>query len=457
MFFLILGHHLLYLVTAVFLLFFFTQFILISDGNVLNNYPAMSSDGYDWLTEGLYLKLLLKDAVAEQVLPVLRPPVFVLVTMLDAFAGQGGYVIAAANTLAWGATIICVYRLMDPSASSDIRDGHKYLIGMLVVGLLTVAPINYFRIFLLSDGLCIGLAMASYYFFHRYLAGKTSFVLVMATILGVLAASTQTYGLIPPLIASAVGMVTLLRLGEFHRLARLIVAVGLLVAGTFSLRLLWLGAFKHDMTPKNFDLLQFSFSMTDFYLSTWSIYLLPLLPVLAVSIFYAARLLPVLRDDLVFLSAAMVTGIFAVLCFFYQWPDARFTLLFWPWLVVAAGKLLLGLTRAGLPSRSHRALALVAAALLFLQTFGVYPQNYWQPKWSQTTGGLRESWPAVFAQAQPLDRLQLRVYCGSREHVCAAAHRPEGLDPYATRVTDLYLALTAEGAAGPAGRRAVAP
>jgi hypothetical protein len=30
-------------------------------------------------------------------LPVLPPPVFVLIAMLDAFAGQGSYVIAAAN------------------------------------------------------------------------------------------------------------------------------------------------------------------------------------------------------------------------------------------------------------------------------------------------------------------------------------------------------------------------
>ena len=116
------AYAILFLAAAAFLLWFFARIVLLSSGNVLNNYPAISSDGYDWLTEGLYMKLLLKHAVATRVLPVLRPPVFVLVTTLDAFAGQGGYVIAAANALAWGATIICAWRLIDPSASRDIRD-----------------------------------------------------------------------------------------------------------------------------------------------------------------------------------------------------------------------------------------------------------------------------------------------------------------------------------------------
>ncbi len=446
----------LFLASALFLLLFIIKFVLLSNGNVLNNYPAISSDGFDWLTEGLYLSLLFKDAVAERVLPFLRPPVFVLVTMLDAFAGQNGYVIAAANTLAWAATIMCAFRLLDHSPSSDVRDGRKYLIATLVAGLLIVAPINYFRIFLLSDGLCIGLAMASYYFYHRYFMGATSVALVVATILGVVASCTQTYGLIAPLAASTVGMVALLKSRDFPRLVRVVVAAGLLVAGSVSLRLLWLGAFEHVSIPKNFDLFRFSFNMTGFYLNTWSIYLLPILPVLIVSIFYIPRLLPVLRDDLVFLSSAMVTAIFAGLCFFYQWPEARFTLLFWPWLVVVAGKLLLGLTRAGLPSVQHQVLVLVAGGLLFLQTFIVYPQEYWRPTWSAMTVGVRGSWLAAFARAQPLDRLQLRVNCGSREHVCAAARRPAGLDPYATGITDLYLALMAESARATASQR-VAP
>ena len=438
------AYAILFLAAAAFLLWFLARIVMLSSGNVLNNYPAISSDGYDWLTEGLYMKLFLKHAVVARVLPVLRPPVFVLVTTLDAFAGQGGFVIAAANALAWGTTIFCAWRMIDLSASRDIRDDLKYLIAMLVVGLLTVAPINYFRIFLLSDGLCIGFAMTSYYFYHRYVAGGTNGVLVIASVLGVLAGSTQTYGLIPPLAASAIGAFALVRSRQSRRVARLIVAAGLMVVCTVILRTVWLGAFEHVITPKPFDLLQLRFSMSVFYLNAWSIYLLPVLPLLAVSIFLGPRLWPVLRDDLVFLSSAMVTAIFAGLCFFYQWPEARFTLLFWPWLVVVAGKLLLGLARAGLRPAYHQAVVLVAGGLLFFHTFFVYPQNYWRPGWTQMAAGPSGSWLSFFARTLPVDRLQLRPNCGSPQRVCAAARRLEGIDSYPTQIVDFYLALTRE-------------
>ena len=436
------AYAILFLAAAAFLLYFFARIVLLSSGNVLNNYPAISSDGYDWLTEGLYVSLFLKHTVAARALPVLRPPVFVLVTTLDAFAGQRGYAIAAANVLAWGATIICAYRVIDSRESSDIRDDEKYLIAMLIVGLLTVAPINYFRMYVLSDGLCIGLAMASYYFYHRYVTGGTNGVLVGATLLAILAGSTQTYGLIPPLAASAIGIFALSRSRQFPVVARLLLTSVMLVVATVIFRAAWLGSFEHVIAPKPFDLFELRFSMSAFYLNAWSIYLLPVLPVLAVSILLPARLLTVLRDDLVFLSSAMVTVTFAGLCFFYQWPEARFTLFFWPWLVVLAGRLLLGFARAGFRPAHRQTVILAAGALLFFNTFFVYPQNYWRPRWTQMEAGPRGSWLAFFARTLPVDRLQLRQNCGSPARVCAAARRLEGFDRYPTQVVDFYLALT---------------
>jgi hypothetical protein len=69
------------------------KFYYLCNGDVVNFYPLISADGYDWYTEGIYLVETLKGHNFPN-LPVLRNPFFVFITATDYLFGSKGIILS---------------------------------------------------------------------------------------------------------------------------------------------------------------------------------------------------------------------------------------------------------------------------------------------------------------------------------------------------------------------------
>lgn len=78
---------------ALYSLIFALQMWSLSAADVVNRYPYISPDGFDWYLEGVYLAKILKGVELLPSLPILRPPVFVLINMVDYVAGANGLIL----------------------------------------------------------------------------------------------------------------------------------------------------------------------------------------------------------------------------------------------------------------------------------------------------------------------------------------------------------------------------
>ena len=70
------------LIVALFSISFAIQFINLAKGDPLNYYPYISADGFEWYTNGVYFFYRIFENNLPQ-LTVLRPPTFVIFTLLD--------------------------------------------------------------------------------------------------------------------------------------------------------------------------------------------------------------------------------------------------------------------------------------------------------------------------------------------------------------------------------------
>lgn len=180
------------------------KIVAMSNPLLINRYPFVSPDGFDWLTvtEGVWLAETLRGTdVSGVTLPVARPPVFVVIAAVDALLGQRGYALALVLGLSLFGTGYLVMRCLGEQASPSLS--------ALALCALLLHPVNFVRSWILSDAVCVCLSLVAtcYLFFEleKIQNGSSSAVrLVFSTLLITVAGLTQTYGLIAPLIGSIV-------------------------------------------------------------------------------------------------------------------------------------------------------------------------------------------------------------------------------------------------------------
>ena len=132
------------LFVALFAGLFGAQFVYLANGDVINNYPFISPDGFDWYTEGVYVTQLFSGATLPE-LPVLRPPFFVFVTAVDFIFGNKGLVLAILYGVATFYTYFFSLKLID----SNYEEGDKnswYVVPLAISA--TIYPLNFFKPFL---------------------------------------------------------------------------------------------------------------------------------------------------------------------------------------------------------------------------------------------------------------------------------------------------------------------
>ncbi len=132
------------------------------------------------------------------VLPVLRPPLFVVLTAIDYKFGGNGLILAmvyAACIFFSFAYAFLIINLFDDKVFSAI----PYYQLILAVG-FTVYPMNFSRPYLLADPVALTFCLSSIYYFSKYVLSGSKAILFVSAITALCAGLTQNYGLIPFII-----------------------------------------------------------------------------------------------------------------------------------------------------------------------------------------------------------------------------------------------------------------
>ncbi len=365
---------------------FAIKFHYLSRGDVLNYYPLVSPDGFDWYTEGLYL-LNINNIEKSLILPILRPPLFVLVAAIDSLIGQV-IVIPIAFALSTIITYFAIIWILDEiNSESRSVDYYSFPIALLV----TIFPVNFIKGYLLSDSLAVGLIVLSIYYLQKYYKRSSKLSIVLSLLFAAGASLTQTYSIIPYFIFSLFSAFALYK-KEKNKSTIILIAlfsvVILYVFGSYAWRLL----LSHNDTPKNFGLLKFEFGMMVFYMNTWTYYI----SVFVVAFLYKYRSgFNLIFSDPFKFASLITTLVIAILILFYQWPESRFTYYFWPWFIIAFFSI--GLKNVNI---KH---GIIFSILFFLNSL-VAVENPWQPSLKSASLNYRNNWAYQFFTIDSVDR-----------------------------------------------------
>lgn len=443
-------------------LFHFWLMLGMSDGNLFNSYPYISDDGFDWITQGLALNQLVTGADTTP-WPVLRSPVFVLITLIDQIFGSRGIVVMLVQSVA-------VAGLASLAISFTRSRGFGSFTAILV-GLATYLAISsYFHIWILSDSLASCLmafsAVASIRCLDAYQNASDGALPARSTWAGPIALAglaglTQTYGLIPILVIG--GTYTGGAIIGLQSRRVILPAVGLAVVSAvivFGGKMLWEALIPHNRVPAQFGLLKFDFAMLSFYREVWPLYFGAMVPTVLVTTYYRIRYGEWPRFSTLALAAVCLA--FAVLSVLYHWADARFTFIYftlaWLTLVSFASPTAPASSEAPPPDARRpftdgvvtAALSATAIASICAGIF-LTPANYWEPKLGDIRISLHDSWINAARREPPRDRYHLATSCESTRSICPAATYDQPWSPYAEIIFAEYKRRQLVGEAQPEG------
>jgi len=368
---------------------FFCQYIYLSGSQVLNHYPFISPDGYEWYTNGLYiLERALSNNNSLPIIPVLRPPVYVAINAIDFITRESGIILGLTQAISIFFTYyfcLILYRefRVDANKESSID------LWCLALG-VTLLPINFFKPYLLADSLAVCLSLGSVVLLTRFFKDQKKTSLTLASMVATLAALTQTYGYIPFclfLFLFAVGNRSII---TPRALLKYLVALSLPLAIFIIAHYLWRQFLPHLMTPHNFLWLSFSLKNWGFYQLIWPLYFWPMLIALAIALILVKDKYWLFSGPL---ALYLVVLIFATFCFFYQWKESRFTYYFWPWALVLF---------LSIYPRLRGRLKTVQLTLFIVSIF-IFPLNPWDPS-IQNIKLSYQNWAYQYFTSKPINR-----------------------------------------------------
>ena len=386
------------------------QVIFLSSGNVINHYPFMGPDSYDWYVEGIYLVQLLGGESLPNLF-VLRPPVFVLICALDYLFGASGYVVGIVLGLCIFGTFALCLALVEavekftainvvtqdplPTTMLQVKQCNEGWASPILAIVLTIAPINFFTPFVYADRLASFLSLLSVYLLICWHEKKVGSIPVWAILTSVMAGLTQVYGVIPFVIA--ITLIGLIRIRSEHNLRRLkvmlesVVSIGIVGCLIAVVSIVWRISIPHAVTPTNFGLISFDLEMLRFYKHTWGFYILPI----ALMVILLGRpTVALLRGSYILQIALAISVTLMGLLLLYHWEEARFTYYFFPWMMIFLCTFI----------SARNSLSIGMIVIFLLAYSALVPQNYWIPQPRTLELNLRQSWIGDFALAGPVDR-----------------------------------------------------
>jgi hypothetical protein len=380
---------LFFVLTLLFSLIFAYKFNLLINYNLLQSYPYISNDGFDWYTEGAYLaKIITQQQFSNAPLPVLRPPLFVLICTIDVLLGERGIFISLIYGLSILLSFLYLVRLYNLIALKADIIKSKFILYIIFIG-ITLSPLNFIRTYLLSDGITLCLSIISVYFLFKNQIFYNKKDMWIAVFFAILASITQTYGALPFIICTSIFIIY--NLNNFKECRSLVLSLITVVSLHLILILLWRNFLPHNSTPDNFNLLKIELSMFNFYVRTWSFYFLPFL----LFIFWhgLSKFFAVLRLKYILPLTTSVLFI-AALDFFYQWPDSRFTYILWPWILILFS---LYISTCDIKNK-------IIFCFIFSFSVLIVPSTYWSPTLTDSKISFSNTWFSQFFKSQYIDR-----------------------------------------------------
>lgn len=371
----------------IFGLAFGIKFYSLCNGDVLNHYPLISPDGFDWYTEGTYL---IKSFFEQNLpnLPVLRPPFFVLITLLDYLAGSKGIVLSILYSFSIVMTYFFMLWIIDKRC--EVKNKNAWFLFPLAIS-VTVYPINFIKSYLLSDSIAVCLSLFSVFLLSEYIDKNKTYLLVMSSLIVLAGGLTQTYALLPYLIFIIIRIISVYKTNKTNAFMLIKNILFIFILFIFLLNLWW-QTIEHDTIPNNFELLKFGFGMFGFYINTWGYYFLPFIIFLICGSY---RKFKYKKTKLVFLSSLTVSISFSLLCLFYQWPESRFTYYFWPWILIVFFSMVI-------PNEDKSACSLLVVLMLIFSL--LVPANPWQPTLKKLSFNYHQNWAVRYFKSEPVDR-----------------------------------------------------
>jgi hypothetical protein len=378
-----------YIISIVLSALYVLKFNLIIGENILSSYPYISNDGFDWYVEGLYLiQLIQYRDLYENVLPVLRPPIFVLICAIDVLLGQRGFFISMVYGVASCLTFIFLVILYKLIAKTQKIERNNFSIYLILIG-ITLSPINYVKVYLLSDTITVCLSAASILYLYKYhLIKNTKFIFIALTC-AIVSSLTQTYGFLPFIICSFIFFIYSFR--DNKRDNYYLISIFFVISLHLIFVFLWRHLIPHNSTPDNFILLKFELSMLSYYMRTWTFYFLPFLAY--IFCFGFLSFYNTLKSKYV-LPLTIVSLSMAILAFLYQWPDARFTYIFWPWVVLIFS----------LYISQYSTKVKLIYCIFFTLSILIVPKSYWGPALSDSRISLSSTWFSEYLNTKSTNR-----------------------------------------------------
>ena len=414
----------------------FLYFILIArltNGNLLNSFPFISQDGFDWLFEGKYIEIALsRRSLSGLPLPyALRQPVFVGISTVDAVLGSRGLFVITSLAISLFLTMLLVFGTLKLLGVST-------RIALWGILLFIFNPLGYYRFWILSDQIAIMFMHLSTFLLLLSDEGSKRKRYIQGAAAAVVGGWTQVYALIPYGLATIIFIVVKRAksgLWDF----KLFYLSGLALTIWGILLVLWYKIIPHETNINQFALLGLNLNMANFYINTLSFAFIPYIPLVAYTALEFTRGNRIVLGTNEALIVAVVVC-FAILSFFYQWPEARFTFLYAGYVVILACVAL-----QKIPGGSAKGVVgAVSLALTLFVSLLVVPGNYWQPNLREIRFDFERSWLAQAIRARPVDRFGLVNDCYGPDNFCTAADATSAvsqLGAYALRVTSDYRIL----------------
>jgi hypothetical protein len=422
-------------------------------GDLLNSYPFVTLDGYDWLLEGSAVAAL-GPRGANLVLPVLRGPLYVLCVAADAALGGSGrwlFAVHAAAFLAQMALLWAAGELLGTVASFQLA----------MPLLLALSALATYRLAIFPDDLAIAWLLAGLVALLLWQRHRARRWLVLAGGAALLGALTQEYAALP-LVAAV-----LLELAQAWRRRRPPSAALLLTAAasgaTFlAASRLWSATIAHHLERDVVSVFRHPLAgravLLKFDLLLWLHVFWPLAGALLAAVVLLRGAVGFRRQAALLVGTTLV--LMAGLILVYGWPDARFTYGLIPIVLMLCAA---GWSRGAMPAlaakwpRPLRWLVspLLATLLWCAQGCG------WLPAWGRwrvegiqplhsADGQRLQGWPLIpdALALPPVDRFALVAHCGSAARFCAAAASPHPDNAYDQLILCEYRSLRLQGVVG---------
>jgi hypothetical protein len=437
-------------------------------GDVLNSYPVVLMDSFDWLFEGHAVAALLAGNGRID-LPLLRNPVYVLCIAADAALGGSGHLLFALHAAAFLAQTLLLL-----SAAELLGTDHR--LQLAIPALLGMSALGAYRFAVYPDDLALALMLAAVLALLLWRRAGRPAWLAGAGLATVAGALTQEYAALPLVVATLFDSFRGFRRRQPPpwRLLVTCACAGLLVGAAHHA---WKAAVPHRYERDPWSLFNNPHNSFGFILGTnlglWLHAFWPLAGVLAAGVAGLAsrrrrapestagtgpgrRPAPSWHREATGLLAAIAAA-FALLLLAYRWPDARFAYILTPTVLL----LCCALAPSDLvPAPARRPGALrarwrgswrwlaspwLAAALWIAQGLGVArPFDPW------VGPAARVSIPAVLRFPSG-DRFSLGERCGSLDHFCPAAGRARPMAAYDAVILCEYRSLKVDGVVGGCG------